>query len=824
MNNFVSFYTNVSRYGNQILYRGYDTEGKPDLRKIKYKPTMYVESKERTSEWHGLDGTPVSPVPLSSMRECKDFVTQYGGMDNYKIFGNTRHIHGCIQQMFPDTIQADTSLINVTTVDIETAFSDGFPRPEEALEEILAITLKSSRSNKYIVFGMKDYQPQQSELGLEIEYFQFYNEKTMLSAFLEWWKEPFNTPDVITGWNSRFFDVPYIVNRLARILGEEETRHLSPWGKIDQRVVKIMGREQLTFDIVGISSLDYMDLFKKFAYTYGNQESYSLNHISSVVLGEKKLDYSDVGNLMDLYENDFQKYIDYNIKDVELVSRMDEKLGLIDLVMTMAYMAGVNFNDTLGTTAIWDCIILRELMKKKIAVPQPKEHKKAAFVGGYVKEPHVGMHDWVMSFDLNSLYPNIIIQYNMSPETLIRVPDAKGAKASNGATFRTDKKGIIPEIVESLYDTRVVTKNEMLQVKQQIEKDGKSDHLIRKATILENKQMATKILLNSLYGAMGNRYFRYFDLQVAEGVTTTGQTVIKHSEVAINKYLQKIMEDDKDRVIAMDTDSLYVGVGDFIEKYHSNHSIDVNVDYLDSFAQRALEPVLEKAFQEFSKDTNAFTNRMVMKREVIADRGIWTAKKRYILNVYDSEGVRYAEPKLKVMGIEAVKSSTPAICREAMKQMFKIIVQGNESKTQEAIADFKKGFKNMSPEEISFPRGVSDISSYRDTNLIYRKGTPIHCRGSLLYNYYIKKNGLDRKYRYINNGDKIKFVYLRKNNPIQQNVIAFPDDKLPEEFGLHDYIDFDLQFQKTFLDPLDIILKSIDWSAEAVSSLEDFFV
>ena len=335
--------------------------------------------------------------------------------------------------------------------------------------------------------------------------------------------------------------------------------------------------------------------------------------------------------------------------------------------------------------------------------------------------------------------------------------------------------------------------------------------------------MATKILLNSLYGAMGNRYFRYFDLSIAEGVTTTGQTVIKHSEIAINKYLQKVMGDNKDRVIAMDTDSLYVGVGDFIEKYHPNHSTDINVDYLDSFAQRALEPVLEKSFEEFSKDTNAFTNRMVMKREVIADRGIWTAKKRYILNVHDSEGVRYAEPKLKVMGIEAVKSSTPGICREAMKQMFKIIVQGDESKTQDAISDFKKGFRNMSPEEISFPRGVTDISSYRDTNLIYRKGTPIHCRGSLLYNYYIKKNGLDKKYRYIRNGDKIKFVYLRKNNPIQQNVIAFPDDKLPEEFGLHDYIDFDLQFEKTFLDPLDIILKSIDWSAEAVSNLEDFF-
>ena len=606
---------------------------------------------------------------------------------------------------------------------------------------------------------------------------------------------------------------------MARVLGEEETRHLSPWGKIDQRVVKIMGREQLTFDIVGISSLDYMDLFKKFAYTYGNQESYSLNHISSVVLDEKKLDYSDVGNLMDLYENDFQKYIDYNIKDVELVSRMDEKLGLIDLVMTMAYMAGVNYSDTLGTTAIWDCIIFCELMKKKVAVPQPKQHKKSAFVGGYVKEPHVGMHEWVMSFDLNSLYPNIIIQYNMSPETLISADNPIGAKASNGATFRTDKKGIIPEIVESLYETRVVTKKEMLQVKQQIETEGKSDSLIRKATILENKQMATKILLNSLYGAMGNRYFRYFDLSIAEGVTTTGQSVIKHGESSVNKYLQKVMEDDKDRVIAMDTDSLYVGVGDIVDKFCKGDEIN----FLNKFATEAIEPVLEKAYVNFAKDTNAYSNRMVMGREVIADRGIWTAKKRYILNVFDNEGVRYAEPKLKVMGIEAVKSSTPGICREAMKQMFKIIVQGDESKTQDAISDFKKGFRNMSPEEIAFPRGVSDISSYRDTNLIYRKGTPIHCRGSLLYNYYIKKNGLDKKYRFIRNGDKIKFVYLRKNNPIQQNVIAFPDDKLPKEFGLHDYIDFDLQFEKTFLDPLDIILKSIDWSAESVSNLEDFF-
>ena len=819
MNNYVNFYTNVSRYGNNILYRGYDTEGKPDLRKIKYKPTLYAESKNPNAEWRGLDGTPVEPVHLSSMREAKDFMQSYGDIPNYKIFGNTRHVHACIQSIFPNTIPADTSLINVVTIDIETAYSDGFPHPRDAAEEILAITVKSSRNNKYVVFGLKDWSAEDSDVGLNIEYHQFYSEQLLLSAFLDWWKEPYNMPDVITGWNTRFFDIPYIVNRMARILGESDTKHLSPWGMIEQRKIGVRGRDELTFEIVGISSLDYMDLFKKFAYTYGNQESYSLNHISHVVLGEKKVDYSDVGDLMDLFERDHQRFIDYNAKDVALVSRIDEKLGLIDLVMTMAYMAGVNFNDTLGTTAIWDSIIFRELMRQKIAIPQGKEHASSTFVGGYVKEPHVGMHDWVMSFDLNSLYPNIIIQYNMSPETLIRHDKAEGATAANGATFRKDKKGIIPQIVEKMYETRVVTKKQMLDVKQKIETEGSSEHLVREATILENKQMATKILLNSLYGAMGNRYFRYFDLLVAEGVTTTGQKVIQHGEDAVNKYLQKVMADDKDRVIAMDTDSLYVGVGDIVNKFCKNDP----VDFLDKFAMEAIEPVLEKAYKQFAEDSNAFTNRMVMGREVIADRGIWTAKKRYILNVHDNEGVRYAKPKLKVMGIEAVKSSTPMICRDAMKEMFKIIVQGDEKKTQEAIKVFKDTFKKLPPQQIGFPRGVSSVSDYVDKTQIYRKGTPIHSRGSILYNYYVKKHGLDKKYQYITNGDKIKFLYLRKNNPIRENVIAFPNEHLPEELGLNDYIDTDLQFQKTFLDPLEIILKAIDWNAEPVATLEDFF-
>jgi DNA polymerase elongation subunit (family B) len=657
---------------------------------------------------------------------------------------------------------------------------------------------------------------------LKIEYRQFTEESSMLKAFIDYWAEPDNTPDIITGWNTRFFDIPYMIARMAFLLGEEKVRNLSPWRKIERREIFIKGRQQITFDIMGIQHLDYMELFKKFAYTYGNQESYSLNHISSVVLGEKKLDYSEVGTLRDLYDADFQMFVDYNIKDVELIERMEEKLGLITLVLTMAYLGGVNYQDTLGTTAIWDSIIFRRLARSKITIMPPTDQAAQQFPGGYVKDPHVGMHDWVMSFDLNSLYPNLIVQYNMSPETLIGVTNADGAKASNGAVFRKDKKGIIPEIVEELYAKRVGIKGDMLQAKTKLETISKRQRKEYQQTSsqvarLETLQTAIKILLNSLYGAMGNKYFRYFDIRIAAGITLTGQEVIKYAETKVNGFLNDFIGEEKDRVIAMDTDSLYIGVNDLIEKFKPNNP----VSFLDEFGSKAIEPMLDKAFEEFAIASNAFTNRMVMKREAIADRGIWTAKKRYILNVHNNEGVQYAEPKIKIMGLESVKSSTPMPCRDAMRNLFKVIVTGDESKTQEAIALFKEHFKTLSPDKIAFPRGVTDVDGYADNQLIYRKGTPIHCRGALLYNHYTKAKGLDKKYQLIQNGDKIKFVYLLVPNVIQENVVAFPD-YLPDELELHKYIDYNLQFQKTFIDPMDIILNAIGWSAEPKADLQQF--
>jgi DNA polymerase elongation subunit (family B) len=326
-------------------------------------------------------------------------------------------------------------------------------------------------------------------------------------------------------------------------------------------------------------------------------------------------------------------------------------------------------------------------------------------------------------------------------------------------------------------------------------------------------------LLNSLYGALGNKYFRYFDLRVAEGITLTGQTVIRWAERSVNEFMNKIVgTDNKDYVIAIDTDSVYVNFGPLVNKYVK----DNQVDNIAQICKDQFEPMLEKSYQNLYDMFNCYMPRMEMDREAIADRGIWTAKKRYILNVHDNEGVRYAEPKLKIMGIEAIKSSTPSACRDALKALFKVIVTGDESATQKAIQTFKEYFITLPPEQVSFPRGVNDTIKWRDRKLIYKKGTPIHVRGALLYNHNVKDKTLDKKYTLIQNGEKIKFCYLKMPNPIRENVISFPD-YLPQELQLHKYINYDLQFQKTFLDPIEPILDAIGWSVEEKVSIEDFF-
>jgi len=843
------FYTNVLCVGNNILYRGVENSRRVRL-KISYTPRMFLPAETKKNNlWKNLQDQPLEEIKFDSIRECRDFIKRYEEVDNFKIYGNNRYEYAFIADEFKGMVEWDQSKINIAVIDIEVGSENGFPDPYKATEPITAISIKKL-NGEMKVYGCQEFHNQQSN----VSYIKCVDEWTLCKSFLKDWVEDY--PDVITGWNTKFFDIPYLINRFEKLLGEDEMKKISPWNLVNERTAHVKGRELTAYEIYGISSLDYIELYKWYAPGGKSQENYRLDNIANVELGESKLSYDEYDNLHQLYRLNYQKFIEYNIKDVELIEKLENKLKLIELGLTLAYDTKSNYDDIFTQTRMWDALIYNNLIEKGIAVP-PRgfSEKDAPFEGAYVKEPQIGMHDWVASFDLNSLYPHLMMQYNISPETLVEPKDynqemfgiiSRGVNVEkllnkeintdslngvtltpNGQFFRTDKQGFLPKMLEEMYEDRKKFKKLMLQAKQEYEKEkdpSKKVEIKNRISRYDNLQLAKKVSLNSAYGAMGSQYFRFYDLRQALAVTSAGQLSIRWIENKLNQYMNSLLKTDGvDYVIASDTDSIYLRFGELVDKvFTGQKETSKIISFMDRVCEDKIQPFIDNSYSELAQYVHAYAQKMQMKREGLSDKGIWTAKKRYILNVYNNEGVQYNEPQMKVMGLEMVKSSTPSAIREKMKDVIKLTVTSDETSVQKFIEDFKKEFVELPPEEISFPRSVNGLDKYSDTKIIYTKGTPIHVKGALLYNHLLNKNGLTKKYPQIQEGEKLKFTYLKKPNPIDDTVISYPT-RLPSEFNLDNYVDYDLQFEKSFLEPVKIILDCIGWSAEKTNSLDSFF-
>lgn len=840
-------YTNVLCRGNKILYRGYDSDFNRIQKSDNFSPSIFIPSQKET-EWKSLDGDNLEELNFPSINECRDFIKEYSEVSGITLYGNDNYVYNFLQKHQDCHPSIDN--LRIGYMDIETECENGFPSIELADQVINAITVKTSS-------GVFTFCTEKANSLNKDHQINFYStEKEMLNKFIEWWK--YEDFDIITGWNINLFDIPYLVNRINNLLGKNAANELSPWNYINSRKVIIMNRENIAYDISGIAILDYLDLYKKF--TFVNRESYRLDYIASVELGERKASFEGFNTIQELYKKDFNKFIQYNYQDVLLIEKLEKKMKLLQLAVDLAYSCRVNFNDVFSQVRMWDCIIYYHLMKKNIIIPQKRikeQYKSIQFTGAYVKEPIIGMHKWIVSFDLDSLYPSLIQLFNISPETkmnfhakdkvsvdaILNMNDdilsliESGKKrnscmAANGIFFSTEKQGFLPELMEKMYEERKMYKKKMLECKVKLkeQKENLSSEEIKQLEMdivkYHNFQLVRKINLNSAFGTVGNQYFRHFDIDLAEAITISGQLVIRWIEKELNKFLNNVCKtENKDYIIASDTDSVYICLDDIVSKFMNPEKDNVEkiTINIDKFCMDIITPFIQKKYDKIKNLLNCPIQKLNMKREVIANKGVWTAKKRYMMNVYMGEdNVLLSAPETKIMGIEVVRSSTPQCVRTALKKCIEIILNNDEDELINFVNNFKQEFIKFAPEEISFPRSCNDMQKYYDASNIFKKSTPIAVKGALIYNHYLKNKKLTKKYSLIKDGDKVKFIYLKEPNMIGSKVISFINT-LPKEFNLNSCIDFDMQFEKSFIEPLKTITNCIGWKMEKTATLESLF-
>lgn len=834
------FYTSVINRGKNVYVRGW-AEGKRWVEVIPYKPRLFIENNKHPEykKWTGMfSDKALAQVDFDNIYEAQDFIKQYDGMRDFHIYGSTDWVGQYIFDTFPADIHSDLSRVNVLFMDIEVDSKGGFSSVNNAENEVISITI--AMRDHYYTLGLVDFKVPE---GKNIQYHKCASERELLAVFLQCWEKA--DPDVVTGWNTNGYDLPYLISRITRVFGEEECKRLSPWRKMPvlRDAIGKAGRKTIKPYIDGIACLDYYDLYTNGKFVQGQREEYTLDYISRYELNAEKTDYHQYGSLAKFYEQNPQLFIEYNVHDVELVVALDKKLKFLELVYSMAYDAKVNYQDTLGSVHIWENIIRNHQMSKGVVIPLKKDigQKSQSIVGAYVKNPTPGMYHWVVTFDASSLYPSLIRQLNISPETLEGIHysvdmsniDGMGWNdaqklatekhwtiASNGAAFDTTKSGCLPELMYIYYQKKNTASKKQIELEKALQLDLSNKELEGKVGNLKSKVFATKILLNSAYGATSNPYFQFYDDKIAEAITTSGQTLIQTAAKRFNEQFCKILKTNRDYIIASDTDSIIVDCASIVEAAKWNGVLDPQATvedttkFLNKLCETKLNPLLEEIMSEIVTKTCAHEKAVMMVREAICDTAVWVAAKNYMMRIWNNKGVTYKNPKFKIMGLEAVRSTTPTACRKALKHAIELILDENQQGLLEYIEEFKKVFWKSEYPEIS-------------KNISVRFGSPVvtqQIRAATVYNNAIKERKLEMRYSLITHGSKIRMLQLKKPNPLHSDIIGFPEGKLPKEFGIDNYIDMDSMFDKTFMVPLQKMVKSAGMSIKHEDTLAAFFV
>lgn len=862
----MDFYTHFHSDKKNIYISGYKNN-KKIYQKFKLKPYLFIHDKE-SEDYKDLSGLPVSKKEFNTRSQAMAYIEKYRGVENFDIFGSTFFDYVWINDNFKE-IKSDNTVLRYGIYDIETDSEGGFADLEKANKEITAISMSVMGEDEVYCLGYKDYDPKKSDIlekecpGKKFVYIKCKNENQLLKRFVELWN--YLNIDIITGYNINLYDHPYVIRRIIQILGEEWALKLSPYGQIKSSNFVYYGKNQTKYEIVGIPTLDYFDLYQKFSYK--DTESYKLDYICKLELDKGKLDYSEYKTLANLYKENPAKFYDYSIIDTVRIEDLENKLKFIDQVFSLTHFTKCNLLDCFGTVRMCDVLTHNFMMEEHIVIPIKKDKIGIGrqIAGGYVKPVKKTMAKYMISFDFTSLYPHIIKAFNISPEKYVGKidkydslqihPDIINGSLSEirnelvdndlcitgkGTVFSRDGQGFFPKIMTFLFNKRNEYKSEMSSFKkrkelitQELSKRGStklkdfSDEKLNqikkqveyKVTEFHNKQIAIKYVLNSFYGQLANEHSRWFDENIAESITMSGQLSINWVKTYIDRMLNEYCgTKDEIYVIGVDTDSCYVSLENVLKINNINE--EDSLDFLIEFVDYIQEKIINHALEELYKDTNIFEKCLYMKPEIIG-RGLWRKAKNYIMGVWWEEGIRLNEEKIAMKGIEAVKSSTPEICRNKIKDAAPILLDNDSEKLLDFVEEFRSSFNESNLELIGKPTKITDIDKWYSGDGLIKKGTPFHCRGSLIYNSMISKLKLDATYQKINNGDKIKSWYLKEPNPVGSYVICAPDE-LPEEFELEDYIDKNLQFNKTFLEPIESLAAAAGILMDDTTDMDQF--